>query len=94
MVNDKNFAKQQIFLRICHYFLKEGGYLCLQPLVMIELVTNRLGRVGGNVVLIDVIKYPLFFFKASLTFLFMEGIPVLCLCFQLTSELKGCLYRK
>ena len=29
---------------------------------MIELVTNRLGRVGVNVVLIDVIKYPLFFF--------------------------------
>ena len=33
---------------------------------MIEFVINRLGRVGVNVVLIDVIKHPVFFLKASL----------------------------
>ena len=33
---------------------------------MIEFVIIRLGRVGVNVVLIDVIKYAVFFLKASL----------------------------
>ncbi len=33
---------------------------------MIEIVIIRLGRVGVNVVLIDVIKYAVFFLKASL----------------------------
>ena len=53
----------KFFFGICHYFLKEGGYLCLLPLVMIEFVIIRLGRVGVNVVLIDVIKYAVFFFE-------------------------------
>ena len=34
---------------------------------MIVFVTNRPGRVGVNAVLIDVIKYPVFLLKASLS---------------------------
>ena len=50
----------------CHIFLKEGGGLRLQKISPFQIVTNRLGREGLRANAGSVMKYVVFFLKASL----------------------------